>query len=332
MRVDAFAHALPEALRSAVFQRLGSVRERLASWVKLRPLFDIGARLRLMDEHDIDLQIVTTPSPPLDVLFGGAELKRFARIANDAMAELTERHADRLRAVATVPLRDVEWAVEETRRAVEQLGMVGVLVYADPAGRPLDDPALEPFYRAVEELDVPLWLHPERGPSRPDYDGERRSRYSLHFLLGWPYETSIAVARLVMSGTLSRHPRLRVLVHHAGAMIPFLANRIAMLYQPSADGGPPKHAIVDEFRRLYVDTVTWGSVPALTTALELFGPEHMLFATDAPFGPEEGRAFVRAMAEAVERLPVTESERTLIVSGNAATFCRIADAVRDDVR
>lgn len=322
MRIDVFAHALPEPVQRHVLDHLDEASSP-RNWRTLRTLFDVDLRLAQMDRHGIDVQVITTPSPPLESLFRGSELRAAASLANEAMSEIVEKHGDRLRGVGTVPLGDVDWAIEEARRCVRELQMVGLLVYANPDGRPLDDPALEPFYSAIEDLGVPLWLHPERSRARADYVGEPESRYAINMILGWPFETSVAMARLAFSGTLRRHPGLKVIAHHAGAMIPFFANRIEMHFRPPEGADPFDGSIIDEFRRFYVDTVTWGSVSALMNSYDVFGLERMMFATDAPFGPEMGEAFVRSTIQAVERMPISEADRHRIWHRTAAELCGI---------
>ena len=319
-RIDAFAHALPPELRGTVLDRVKRPSVALRNWLSLTTLYDVDLRMRLMDEYQIDLQIVTPPSPPLETLFAGTELQEMVRLANETMSAMVDKNADRLRGVATVPLDDVDWAIEETRRCVTQLGLLGVLVYANPDVPPLDRPELEPFYRAVEDLDVPLWLHPERAKSRPDYVGEDQSRYGLHMILGWPYETSVAMARLAFTGVLRRHPRLKVIAHHAGAMVPFFANRIEMHFKPP-EGSELDGSILDDFRRFYVDTVTWGSVSALMNSHELFGAGRMIFATDAPFGPDMGHSFVDSITRAVGSMPISEHERVGLWRENIVKLC-----------
>src|SRR5690606_5321977 len=124
---------------------------------------------------------------------------RLAELANDAMAKTTGEMPERLRGVATVPLVDPVWAADELRRSVLDLGLAGALVYTHVRGRALDDPALEPFWAEAEALGTPVWLHPDRALPGGDYVDEDQSLFGLFLVLGWPYETSIAVARLVLS-------------------------------------------------------------------------------------------------------------------------------------
>lgn len=311
MRIDAFAHGLPPRFRSAVLDEVQG-DHALVNWLSLRRLFDVEDRLRLMDELGIDVQVVTTPSPPLEALFEPEAACRLAELANREMARLVEENPRRLLGVATVPLVDPEWAVAEVRHAVTELGLLGPLIYTHVNGRALDQPELEPFWGEVERLGVPVWLHPDRPASSPDYSGEEASRYGLFLVLGWPYETSIAMARLVLSGVIARYPGLDFIVHHGGGMVPFFHRRIEMNFQEGQRRVPmPEDTSVDverDLRRFYVDTVLQGATSALSASIDFFGPDRVLFATDMPFGPEDGLQFARGSIDSVEGLPSSQRE------------------------
>lgn len=318
MRIDAFAHGLPPRFREAVLDAAGEIGD-LVNWAKLNRLFDVDERLALMDQLGIDVQIITTPSPPLEVLFEPQVACRLAELANREMASLVSRYPTRLRGVATIPLVDPEWAISETRHSVTELGLLGPLVYTHVKGRSLDQPEFEPFWDDVESLGAPVWIHPDRPETAADYADEEVSRYGLFLVLGWPYETSVAMARLVLSGVISRHPNLDIIVHHGGGMIPFFHRRIEVNYQAGQRRvQAPTDGTIDigrDLRRFYVDTVLQGATSALSTSIDFFGSDHVLFATDMPFGPGDGLQFAKSSMESVEGLP--ESQREVILGENA---------------
>lgn len=326
--VDAFAHALPAGLREAVVGGSGHGGRELENWRSLTTLFDLPARLAIMDEHGIDMQVVTTPSPPLESFLDDQATMRMAALANDAMAEMVSQRPDRFRGVATVPLLDVGWAVEELHRSATELGLLGALMYTSVRGRPLDASSLDPFYAAAEALDVPLWMHPERPESWPDYRDEEGSRYGSFLVLGWPYETAVAMSRLVFGGVLARHRRLQVIAHHAGGVVPFLWKRMELHYAsgeriPRIDVDGGSSVALESFRRFHVDTVTGGSVSALMNAYELFGPHRMLFATDMPFGPRAGATFAEVAVDSLRWMPIPPEEREAIAWRNVASLTRV---------
>jgi aminocarboxymuconate-semialdehyde decarboxylase len=165
---------------------------------------------------------------------------------------------------------------------------------------PIDERGLEPFWAELTRLGV----------------------------LGWPYETSLAMARLVLSGVMERHPELDIIVHHAGAMIPFFSTRIASRYPEREDLGridKPvlQGPVMDGFRRFYVDTALHGPVSALMSALDFSGADHILMGTDTPFGPSGGHDFCRWGSTVIDEMPISDREKEMIRAENARALCRI---------
>src|SRR5882757_8319658 len=138
------------------------------------------------------------------------------------MAELCARHPERFPTfVAALSMTDVGGSVKEARRAVKELGAGGIQIFTNIVGKPLDDPAFEPIFAAMAELDRPIWLHPGRTAAMSDYAAEPKSRYEMWWCFGWPYDTSVAMVRMVFCGLFDRYPRLNIITHHLGGMIPF---------------------------------------------------------------------------------------------------------------
>lgn len=327
VKIDGFTHIAPPRFRARVLEIRGNDAD-FTNWQLIPEMVDIPLRLAVMDEAGISAQVLCTPSPPLDEKFQLREAQSLARAVNDEVAEIVADHPSRFIGTATLPMTDPDWAAEELRRCVQELGLRGCQLYTSIQGKPLDRPELGSIYDALEELDVPAWLHPERSSRLPDYPGETESRYGLFLVFGWPYETTIAMARLVFSGTMQRHPRLKVIAHHAGAMIPRMANRIRTHYQnlPRVDGpGSLDMPPIEYFKRFWVDTVTQGSVSALISAREVFGGDHMLFASDFPFGTNGGRDFIASEMAAIAALPADEDERQAIWSRNVLELCGIRE-------
>lgn len=289
---------------------------------------DIAHRLELMDECGIDMQVLATPSPPLDEQFDVATAQELARLANDEVAALVDAHPDRFIGTATLSLADPQWACEELHRAVGDLGLRGALLYTSVRGEAIDRSSFEPLYETLAALGTPAWLHPERSSRQADYKGEGDSKYGLFLVFGWPYETTIAMARLVLSGVLQRHPNLKIIAHHAGGMVPRMAKRIETHFQnlPRVNGPqdldePP----IEYFKRFWVDTVTQGSPSALMAAREVFGADRMVFASDMPFGTNGGRDFIVSEMAALDGLPIPEREKRAIWSANLLSLCDITE-------
>ena len=331
MRIDAFAHALPVKYKDAFQSKLSQGIPKMSggNWDANKTLTNIDLRLGIMNEYEIAMQAVSTPTPPLEPLFDAPTGTVLASIANDGMAEIVQRHPTRFIGVATVCLLDVDAAIGELQRSVRELNLRGVLVYSNVRGKPLDAPEFDLFFSAVEQLAVPIWLHPARSEKQADYPTEETSRYLLWQAFGWPYDTTLAMARLVFSGTLKRHPGLRIVVHHAGAMVPLFSGRIKSFYSNPSNlaniGLDPSNEkpYLDQFRDFYVDTWTNGSVAALMTSYEMFGADHMLFGSDMPFGAEMGRLFVREAIRSVEGMMIPPREKEKIWCGNIRRLCQL---------
>ena len=115
--------------------------------------------------------------------------------------------------------------VREAARAMK-MGALGVQIYTNVAGKPLDDPDFEPFWKAMNKTETPIWMHPSRTASFPDYQSETKSKYEIWWTLGWSYETAAAMSRLVFSKIMDRYPKLKIITHHMGGIVPMLEGRI----------------------------------------------------------------------------------------------------------
>ncbi|HEX6818200.1 MAG TPA: amidohydrolase family protein [Ktedonobacterales bacterium] len=293
-KIDAFAHILPRPYldrlepqleKTMAPSQLAYYREGVFSFNPV--LTDLDARWRAIDPYsDEYTQILVLAVPPLEEVGPPAVAAEFARIANDEMAALVRQHPDRFAGfAAALPMSDVEEAANELERALTQLGALGAQMYTNVLGAPLDDPRFEPLLARLEEADRAVWLHPTRSAAWPDYPTESRSDYGLWWSLGWPYETAATLARLVYSGHMERHPRLLVIAHHGGGMVPHFSARLAMGpgYRQVKDTLP--RPPLDYLRMFYGDTALFGAPHAVRCVLDFFGPEHVLFGTDMPLGP-----------------------------------------------
>ena len=323
-KIDVFPHIMPRAYHD----RLAEIRPQAVNNgnVAARPvLFDLDERFRMMDRYEGYVQVLTLSSPPIEELAEGGLAADLARLANDSMAELTRVHPDRfLGFAASIALDDVDTALREVDRAVRDLGALGVQIFTNVKGHPLDEPRFEPFFARMAELDRTVWVHPARTADMPDYPSESRSKYALYFKLGWPYETSVFVSRMIFSGIMGRYPGLRVLTHHAAGIVPHLAGRLVLHHdRPElrraigvGDEFTPEY-VLDCYKRFYGDTVFSGAHHPLDCALDFFGPYRILFGTDMPYGAEGGELFVRETIAAVEELDVDASQRAALFESNA---------------
>ncbi len=240
--IDVHAHAVLEATMGAAgahgpeLSHGETPRFRVGGYelhgVRYRgsPFMDPDLRLEAMDRAGLDYQVLS-PNPLTYFHFIEAEhARRFCRVHNDALAALVQPRADRLGAFAAVPMQDVGFAIEETQRGVRELGMYGPYIGTD-FGRGLDDPAMDPFYEAVVELGVPLFIHPgPAGIDGPPGDANLK-RFDLDIIVGFAAQETIAVCTLIYGGVLQRHPDLDVCISHGGGATGYLFGRMARAAQ-----------------------------------------------------------------------------------------------------
>lgn len=273
--------------------------------------------------------LVPFPVQPLIPFLGGdARARDVIRAGNEFLADLVHRHPDRFVGFAgALPLADVDRAMAELTHCLDDLGALGVQLETNVGGVPIDHSRFEPVFAEMARRRCPIWLHPVRGKMLPDFGTEEVSRYGLWQALGWPYETSLVLARLVLGGYLERHSGLRLIVHHGGAMIPHFCGRLgAVLEYLGRIGfdGELTEAVeslprpLDEyFRMFYADTVLFGAGNAVGCVVDYFGVDHVLFGTDMPFDPEQGPGFIRDTLANVEALGLDAEAQAKVFRGNA---------------
>jgi aminocarboxymuconate-semialdehyde decarboxylase len=336
MKIDIFPHIFPKPF----FDRMLDVapdKAAIKRWLHIPVLWDLDARLRMMDEFGDYRQILTLSLPTLESLAPPDRSPELARLANDGMADICARHPDRFPAwVASLPMNNVAASLDELTRAIEHLGAKGIQIFTNVNGRPLDEEEFAPIFERMHAYDLPIWLHPTRGPSMTDYASETASKYEIWWLFGWPYETSAAMARMVFSGFFDRWPNLKVITHHMGAMVPYLEARVglgmdqmgsrtaavdytAIVKAMNAKGKRP----VDYFKLFYGDTSVNGSAPAIRCGLDFFGADHALFGTDCPFDPEGGPMFIRETIRALDSLELPDDVLERLYSRNARELLRL---------
>jgi uncharacterized protein len=250
------------------------------------------------------------------------------------MAETVSRHRDRFPGfIASVPMNNVDATLREIDRAVGELGAVGIQIFTNVNGRPLDAPDFTPVFQRMAEIDRPIWMHPTRTGSFADYSTEEKSKYELWWTFGWPYETSVAMARLVFAGYFDRWPGLQIITHHMGGMIPYFAGRIGPgLDQLGARTDDEDLTVYlrrlekrpyDYFKMFLADTALFGARDAMECGLKFFGVDRVVFASDFPFDPEKGTFNIRETIQDIDGLPISDAERRQIYEGNARQLLRL---------
>jgi predicted TIM-barrel fold metal-dependent hydrolase len=236
------------------------------------------------------------------------------------MAMLMQDSKGRLLTGGSIPLSNFEQGGrQEMERAIKTLGLKAITIPSNLNGKPPDSPEFEPFWAQAAEMNVPIYIHPHNPTGQTDrsYEGE----YDLMHTLGWPFDTALALARLVFSGIMERYPTLKVAAHHlGGGMIPFFMGRINETYnpadQPRKIGKVLPRPLFDYFSRFYYDTAVGGSAPAIRCAYEVFGADQLIFATDAPHGPGKGESRFE-YSKVIRSLGLSEVENNKIFADNA---------------
>ncbi len=329
--IDAFCHFFPKQIFVLMSQTKGGTTDVGKRMQGVRTIYDLDARFRMMDAFEDYTQILSLGLPPLEGMAGPGQSPEFARVANDGLAELCEKYPDRFSGfVGALPMDMPDAAAKEAERILIKGKANGLQLHTNVNGACLDEPRFLPIFEIAEKSNKPILLHPARKADFPDFAAEKTSRYEIWTIFGWPYETSATMARLVFSGVMTRFPKLKILTHHMGAMIPFFDERIETGWATlgsRTSGEDYSHVLpslgkplLDCFRDFYGDTALCGGRIGTVCGIEFFGVDHVLYASDAPFGPEGGAGYIRSTMQVVASLDLSATEKEKISYRNAASF------------
>ncbi len=335
MKIDAFNHFFPEAFYRKMLEVAPNHPDMGRRVRNVPTLTDLDQRFRVMDEFGDYGQILSLASPPLEAIATAEVSPTLAQIANDGMAELVNKYPDRFPGfTASLPMNNPDAVAKEIDRSIKELGARGVQVFSNVEGRPLDEPEFSIVWESLADYDLPVWIHPARGQGFPDYLTEEKSKYEIWWTLGWPYETSVTMARLVFSGLFDRFPNLKIITHHMGAMIPYFEGRVGPGWDQlgtrtsDEDLGALLKTLnkrpLDYFKQFYADTALFGSLSGTKCGLDFFGVDQVLFASDFPFDPEAGM-YIRDTIRIIEQLEISEQARDQIFQGNARQLLKLSN-------
>jgi aminocarboxymuconate-semialdehyde decarboxylase len=274
------------------------------------PMVDLDLLFERMSADGSD--ILVSSSEPVSVTgWDPSEAREAARVLNEEKAAAQERFPGRFIGLATVPLQDPAAAVEELDHAVSKLGLRGVCIGSNINGSPITSPELLDFYRRVEELGVPLFLHPTSSIAR-----EGLPEYGLEYVLGYMFDTAVAALNLVFSHTLLECPELRVVHPHLGAFLPYLAGRIDFEYKTPWAGNDELPTPPSEYlARFYTDTVS-ETPSSLERALDFYGRDRVLFGSDFPWWTaDRGIDFVKKTVDGPTAEKILESNARALFDG-----------------
>ncbi|MGE4657435.1 MAG: amidohydrolase family protein [Gammaproteobacteria bacterium] len=321
MRIDVHTHYIPEVAIQKVRQGKGIdgivaesqngseylVHPSLGMRYPIKPEFsDRAAKLNHMDRLGIDISILSVV--PLWLFhWSPAEIAQdFCREANNWLADFVSG-SDRLIGMATVPLQAPDEAAKELRRATTDLGLQGVQIGTTVNGIPLDDKIFKPFFDTAEELGSTVSIHPCYSGKPPQFED-----YYMKNLTGNPLATATAASRLILSGFLDRHPRLKVILVHAGGFMPYQIGRLDHGYKVRQEASAHIQKRPSEYlRRFYFDTITHAPAP-LAFLVDLVGQDRVILGTDIPFDMAD-----TDFSRIIEQAQLPPNTTTAIESGNA---------------
>jgi aminocarboxymuconate-semialdehyde decarboxylase len=321
-KIDIYTHVVPEKYKKALGKIMPDVE---ATTDHVPTLSDMDRRFAIMDRYGDMKQVLTLTLTGSLILNDPAYAVDFAKRANDEIAELVAKYPDRFVAgVASVPTTDMGAALSELERAVEKLRLRGLHLFTPMRGKPLSLDNVAPFFEKMAAYDLPIWIHPVRPIDRSDYRG-----FYLDHVFGWPYQSTAAMTYLVLDGLFDKLPRVKVVIHHCGALAPFFDARITESYDSSAiifgmtNERKLEKPLIDYFKMFYTDTALSGGTAGLMCGYTLLGPEHLLFGTDMPYDSEFGDRILRNTIASVDRMSIGEREKEMIYVGNAKKLLNI---------
>jgi predicted TIM-barrel fold metal-dependent hydrolase len=327
MRIDAYTHFIPRKFFAEVIERGGhaDIGKRVR---EIPSIYDLTVRKKVIDKFKDYAQIVSYPMPPLEIMASDPrQVEEYAKIVNDGFAEMCAKDPDHFPGwVAQAPLAAPDAGARECERAIKN-GALGVQIYTNIAGRPLDNPEFAPFFETMNKLGKPVWMHPARGANFPDYLTEKKSKYEIWWTFGWSYETAAAMARMVFSKIIDKHPKLKIITHHFGGIVPMLEGRIGPGWDQlgartsDEDLSKVRKALkkrpLDYFKHnFYCDTAVFGGKPATVAGLAFYDKDKIVFASDCPFDPEKGTMYIRETLKILDGLDMPKAQRKAIMSGN----------------
>jgi predicted TIM-barrel fold metal-dependent hydrolase len=324
LKIDIFPHILPPKYLDALLKVSPS---GYPFKPPIPPVYDLEERFRIMDRYAPLAQVLTLSRPAPEEIADPKKSVELARLANDEMAELVIRHPDRFVAtVATLPLNNIDAALEEMDRAVKDLNCKGVQIYNPANEKPLDSPDLVPLYEKMASYNLPIWIHPGTSPK----EGDELALNGAARALTWPYETTIAMARLVFSGIFDRLPNLKFIIHHCGGMVPSYWERMTQFSNSDymrrgiKPGKVLTRPLADYLKLFYTDTALYGNTAGLMCAYDFFGADHLLFGTDMPLGDATcGDRNTRETINAIEQMDISDDDKRTIFEKNARGLLRL---------
>lgn len=295
MKIDAFAHILPPHFYQKMLEVEPTIPQKFP-FIKIKSLVDLDTRLNTWPDDNMKQVISFANINPEDFV-GPVQAAELADEGNKELAEIVKDHSNRFAAsVGMLAMNNIPASLAILDKIKADSNLVGAQIFTRHLGKSIADAEFEPIFAKAEKLNLPLWLHPVFDQRKPDNN----------LVFSWEYELSQAMLQLVQSDIFKKYPKLKILVHHAGAMVPFFSGRINHILDA-------EHAAM--FKKFYVDTAILGNSPALQLAIDYYGIDHVLFGTDAPFAVMPAGAN-DLIVEAIDDLRLSNIDMQKIFSEN----------------
>lgn len=296
-----------------VYDAKGTTFLKMGDWLRKVPphYLDVNAKLASMDASGIEITMLSTNDPGPE--WFGADGPAVAQLIHDSLAGVIAKNPTRFRGLCVLPLQNEKAASEELDRCVKKLGFKGILLYTNLAGTWCDEPQFHWLYARAEELGVPILLHPAKPMTTEQVKG-----YELTSTLGNMFENTIAIARIIASGLLDKHPRLKLVCPHLGGTLPYISGRMDHQLTVLKRGPQNLQRKPSEYlRSIYMDIVS--PLPeAMRFALDFSSADKLLFSSDHPWvEPKEILDPLRSL-----KLPAADEQK--ILSGNARQLFGLA--------
>jgi len=334
--IDAFNHFFPARFFAGLLETPAAQKDMGKRIRSLPALWDSDLRLRIVESFPDYSQLLSLAMPAIDRLWSAEQSPEWARIGNDELAELVTAHPRHFAGyAASLPMNAPEAAAKEAERVLKN-GANAIQLHTNVDGAPLDQEAFLAIYEVIENSGRPILLHPIRTREMADYRTETYSKYEINSVLGWPFETGAALARLVFSGIIDRFPGLKIITHHLGGIIPYFEGRVGHSWdQLGARTSNEDYASIlkrlkkrplDYFKAFYGDTALAGARAPTICGISFFTPDRVLFATDCPFDPEKGTGYIRATIDVMQSLDLPDADMKKICYGNAEKLFALSAA------
>lgn len=292
-KLDVFAHVLPANLLKSIKKDVPNIIEDNL-FLQIPSLTDL--KLRHQDFPQDVKQVISNVNLNPEDYFDGERSAQMCWDANEEMIQLQKDNSDIFESVvAMVPMNNLDETVKIIQEVSKNQSLVGIQLFTRALGKSIADSKFERVFKTAAELNVPIWLHPVFDDRKPDNN----------LTFSWEYELTQAMYQMVLADYFEKYPELKIIVHHAGAMVPFFAGRIKYTL--------PKY--YEDFKKFYVDTAILGNPKALELASDFYGPEHLIFGTDAPFAVMPNGA-TKEIMQAIDEMSINGIQKDGIYRDN----------------